>query len=163
MMYTSYLKTVIGLLAVIGDESSVYYIRRTDRIRTNQHSAATEMMAGQLAEYFDGRRKEFTVPIVISGTPFQKEVYQALHDQVAFGQTISYKQLAAACGHPNASRAVGQAMNKNGLLIVVPCHRVIAADGTLGGFGLGLPAKKKLLAIEHPLTPQMKEKLKGWL
>jgi len=104
----------------------------------------------QLDEYFDGRRRTFELPLAPAGTPFQQAVWQAL-SAIPFGQTRSYAQLAAQVGKPTAVRAVGAANGRNPLPIVVPCHRVIGADGTLTGFGGGLPTKQFLLALEGAL------------
>jgi methylated-DNA-[protein]-cysteine S-methyltransferase len=105
--------------------------------------------ARQLDEYFDGRRKAFNLPLDPQGTPFQKQVWEQLH-RIPYGQTISYKTLAERIGNPSAVRAVGAANGANPLPIVVPCHRVIGADGSLVGFGGGLPLKKYLLELENP-------------
>ena len=105
----------------------------------------------QLGEYFDGRRRDFDLPLAPAGTPFQRRVWQALAD-IPFGQTRSYAQLAATIGQPTAMRAVGAANGRNPLPIVVPCHRVIGADGSLTGFGGGLPTKQFLLRLEGSLA-----------
>jgi methylated-DNA-[protein]-cysteine S-methyltransferase len=101
----------------------------------------------QLKEYFKGKRTRFSIPLSPSGTVFQKKVWGELK-RIPYGKTISYRTLAANAGQKKAMRAVGSANGKNPLCIVVPCHRVIAADGTLGGFSGGLDKKRKLLAIE---------------
>ena len=101
----------------------------------------------QLAEYFAGKRREFDLPISLHGTDFQKKVWKVLRS-IPYGETLSYGEVAARIGNPKASRAVGGANNKNPILIIVPCHRVIGADGSLVGFGCGLPAKEYLLALE---------------
>jgi methylated-DNA-[protein]-cysteine S-methyltransferase len=108
----------------------------------------------QLQQYFAGSRRVFDLPLQPHGTPFQQEVWQALQ-QIPFGQTLSYGGLAARLGKPNASRAVGLANGRNPLSIVVPCHRVIGADGSLTGYGGGMARKAWLLAHEHgrPLPP----------
>ncbi len=103
--------------------------------------------AGQLAEYFAGARRHFDLPLSPRGTPFQLRTWQALRD-IAFGETISYAELARRIGKPSAMRAVGAANGRNPLPIVVPCHRVIGADGSLTGFGGGLPTKRFLLRLE---------------
>jgi methylated-DNA-[protein]-cysteine S-methyltransferase len=103
----------------------------------------------QLREYFAGGRTEFTMRVEMDGTVFQKAVWTALRD-VPFGATVSYGELARRVGKPNASRAVGAANHANPLPIVVPCHRVIGADGSLTGFGGGLETKRKLLEFENP-------------
>ncbi len=101
----------------------------------------------ELGEYFSGRRRDFTVPLSLHGTEFQRAVWDQLL-QIPFGTTCSYADIARRVGRPKAFRAVGMANNANPLPIVVPCHRVIGADGSLGGFGGGLDAKRRLLAFE---------------
>jgi len=105
----------------------------------------------QLDQYFAGRRREFDLPLAPRGTPFQLRVWQALRT-IPWGQTISYAELARRIGQPSACRAVGGANGRNPLSIVVPCHRVIGADGSLTGFGGGLAAKQRLLALEGVTT-----------
>lgn len=104
----------------------------------------------QLGEYFAGTRRSFELPLAPRGTDFQRSVWNALAD-IPYGQTRSYAQLAAGIGRPNAMRAVGAANGRNPLPIVLPCHRVIGADGSLTGFGGGLPTKQFLLALEGAL------------
>ena len=104
----------------------------------------------QLSEYFSGKRKTFNLPLLLKGTDFQKQVWQALL-KIPFGVTRSYKQIAEAIGNPKAVRAVGMANNKNPLLIVVPCHRVIGANGKLVGYAVGLDKKEYLLRLEGSL------------
>ncbi|MDO4260422.1 MAG: methylated-DNA--[protein]-cysteine S-methyltransferase [Actinomycetaceae bacterium] len=107
--------------------------------------------AAQLAEYFAGERRDFQIPLDPIGTDFQCQVWQGLQ-QIPYGQTWSYADLARHIGNPKAVRAVGAANGRNPISIVVPCHRVIAADGTLGGYGGGLQRKTTLLRIEgHPI------------
>ncbi len=101
----------------------------------------------QLQEYFAGARRRFDLPLAPRGTEFQRRVWRAL-TQIPYGQTTSYGELARRIGKPGASRAVGLANGANPLPIIVPCHRVIGADGSLTGFGGGLPIKRKLLALE---------------
>lgn len=103
--------------------------------------------ARELSEYFDGKRKAFTVPVFPKGTPFQRRVWAALQT-IPYGRTVSYKDIAAQIGRPAVTRAVGGANGKNPIPILIPCHRVIAADGSLGGYSLGLDLKRKLLALE---------------
>lgn len=104
----------------------------------------------QLSEYFSGKRKEFHLPLLLKGTDFQKQVWNALL-KIPFGETRSYKQIAEAIGNTKAVRAVGMANNKNPLLIVVPCHRVIGANGKLVGYAVGLDKKEFLLKLEKSL------------
>lgn len=115
--------------------------------------APFEEVVRQLGEYFEGRRRAFSLPLALSGTPFQKRVYEALRE-VPYGTTVSYGELAKKIGRPGAARAVGGANRQNPLPIVIPCHRVIGADGGLTGFGGGLAIKRRLLALEGvPLPP----------
>lgn len=102
---------------------------------------------GQLRDYFAGRRQVFDLPLALTGTPFQERVWQALRT-IPYGQVISYSQLAQKIQQPKALRAVGSANGKNPLAIIIPCHRVIAKDGGLGGFSGGLTIKEKLLSLE---------------
>lgn len=108
----------------------------------------------QLAEYFAHRRTQFTLPLAPAGTPFQQAVWAQLR-AIPCGETRTYGQIAAALGRPKAARAVGMACRSNPLLLVVPCHRVIGADGSLTGFAGGLAAKQALLALEQgtPAAP----------
>ena len=111
-----------------------------------------DMTRAQLDEYFSGTRKEFDLPLAPQGTPFQTEVWHTLAT-IPYGETISYAQLAQRVGKPTAMRAVGAANGRNPLPIVLPCHRVIGADGSLTGFGGGLPTKQFLLELEGALSP----------
>lgn len=104
----------------------------------------------QLDEYFAGKRYDFDLPLAPQGTPFQQQVWAALR-QIPYGTTASYGQIAAAIGNPKASRAVGMANNRNPIAVIIPCHRVIGADGSLVGYGGGIPIKKQLLELEGAL------------
>jgi len=110
----------------------------------------------QLSQYFSGIRTEFDLPIEPNGSNFQKKVWQALRG-IPFGETRSYLDLAEAVGSPNACRAVGAANGKNPLAIVVPCHRVVGANGALTGFAGGLEKKAKLLALEARASAEANE------
>ena len=101
----------------------------------------------QLNEYLKGERKTFDLDLEPEGTDFQKDVWNALLD-VPYGKTISYSELAKASGHPRAVRAVGGAMHSNPIPIVIPCHRVIRSDGSIGGYALGPDLKTRLLKLE---------------
>lgn len=103
--------------------------------------------AAQLREYFDGNRKEFDLKLSLSGTEFQLADWKALQT-IPYGETCSYKQIAEKIGNPKACRAVGMANNRNPVIIIVPCHRVIGHDGSLVGYGGGLDVKKYLLDLE---------------
>lgn len=106
----------------------------------------------QLGEYFAGRRRRFELPLAPEGSPFQQRVWAVLQS-IPYGETRSYGELARALGRPGASRAVGAANGANPIPIVIPCHRVIGADGSLTGFGGGLEAKKLLLDLEARHRP----------
>jgi methylated-DNA-[protein]-cysteine S-methyltransferase len=108
---------------------------------------------GQLREYFDGQRTEFDIRLSLDGTAFQQRVWAALR-AIPYGQTVSYGQLADRLGQPSASRAVGLANGKNPVSIIVPCHRVVGADGGLTGYGGGIERKRYLLAHELRVTGQ---------
>ncbi|MBQ8617603.1 MAG: methylated-DNA--[Clostridia bacterium] len=106
-----------------------------------------EEAARQLAQYFAGERREFDLPLHMEGSAFDRAVWRQLLD-IPFGEISTYGKIAAALGKPKASRAVGGACSRNPLLIVVPCHRVIAGTGKLTGFAAGLAMKRSLLALE---------------
>ena len=127
---------------------NVHWIEEPERFRDVTH---------QLEEYFAGSRREFDLPLDLRGPEFHQRCWQALL-RIPYGYTLSYAQLAAAVGSPLASRAVGQANHHNPVAIIVPCHRVIASNGSLAGFGGGLAAKEFLLNLEgarfHPPLPE---------
>ena len=101
----------------------------------------------QLAEYFAGERTAFDLALVLDGTPFERRVWRALQE-IPYGQTATYGEIARRLGRPSACRAVGRANGRNPITIVVPCHRVIGADGTLTGYGGGMQRKRRLLELE---------------
>ena len=103
--------------------------------------------ANELEEYFDGRRKKFTLPLDLAGTPFQKSVWAQLQ-KIPYGGTCSYKDIASKIKNSKAVRAVGSANGKNPLCIIIPCHRVIASDGSPGGYSGGTSLKTRLLTLE---------------
>jgi len=116
----------------------------------DETSDVLEDAATQLQEYFAGERREFDLPLAARGTAFQQRVWAALAE-IPYGHTMTYGQVAARLGLvPGASRAVGSANGSNPIPIVVPCHRVIGANGTLTGFGGGIDRKRTLLALESP-------------
>ena len=153
------IKTPVGELTLIANEQalcmifwqkdvaeSAQAIDQYAAIEKNNHPILMKAEK-QLNEYFGGQRTEFDVPLDARGTEFQKKVWQALQT-IPFGETRSYGQLAKQLKKPSASRAVGMANGRNPLSIIVPCHRVIGANGTLTGFGGGLEAKAHLLRHE---------------
>jgi len=145
----------IGPLLIAGDRQGVRCICfpkggkavKPERGWIESNSGAVAETVAQLRQYFAGRRTEFDLPLAPQGTQFQLAVWRELR-KIPYGQTISYGELARRIGNPKASRAVGSANGANQIPIVIPCHRVIAAGGKLGGFGGGLPVKEALLALE---------------
>jgi methylated-DNA-[protein]-cysteine S-methyltransferase len=113
----------------------------------------------QLAAYFAGRLKRFDLTIAPEGTPFQREVWSAL-TEIPYGETVSYGELTRRLGRPRASRAVGAANGRNPIPIVVPCHRVVGANGSLTGFGGGLPIKRLLLELEANSSGRPRRRIK---
>lgn len=159
MNYT-YLETPIGTLLIAGDEKAVHRIdfpkdgkaRLPEQDWSESSRGPVAQAVKQLREYFAGKRADFDLPLAPEGTEFQRTVWRNLQD-IPYGETISYGELAKRVGNPKASRAVGAANGQNPIPIVIPCHRVIGANGKLTGFGGGLPTKEALLALE---TRQMK-------
>lgn len=117
-----------------------------------QNTPLIQKASSQLAEYFQGRRQDFDLPIAPRGTDFQKSVWQKLQN-IPYGKTCSYKDIAISLGNHNASRAVGNANNKNPIAIIIPCHRVIGQNGSLVGYAGGLHIKKYLLELETNKYP----------
>jgi methylated-DNA-[protein]-cysteine S-methyltransferase len=109
----------------------------------------SDLVIDQLNEYFAGRRREFDLPLAPRGTPFQLACWNELQ-RIPYGDTISYSELARRINNPSAVRAVGSANGANPIPIIIPCHRVIGANGTLTGYGGGLHIKRALLALEQP-------------
>jgi methylated-DNA-[protein]-cysteine S-methyltransferase len=153
MRYT-YLDSPLGALLTVRDEDGLTGLdlpsgRHAVRVAPTwvRDDAAFDDARTQLAEYFAGRRRAFELPLHLSGTAFQQRVWTALLE-IPYGETASYGTTAAAIGAPRASRAVGLANGQNPIPIVVPCHRVIGANGSLTGYGGGLDAKRWLLSHE---------------
>jgi methylated-DNA-[protein]-cysteine S-methyltransferase len=121
---------------------------RGDRLAWDRERCAP--VAAQLAEYFAGKRRDFALPVAPRGSEFQRRVWEEL-SRIPYGATISYAELAARIGRPGASRAVGRANGTNPIPVVIPCHRVIGTDGSLTGYGGGMPLKRALLALEGVL------------
>jgi O-6-methylguanine DNA methyltransferase len=123
-------------------------VRRRIGPTSGHDSPLVNRLERQLTEYFDGERPAFDLPLDVPGSAFQQRVWSELA-RIPYGETISYRELAERVETPNAFRAVGRANGSNRVAIVIPCHRVIAADGRLGGYGGGLPAKEWLLGLER--------------
>jgi O-6-methylguanine DNA methyltransferase len=132
-------------------ESRVQRIDPQD-IELKESREALSPYLEELGQYFAGERRLFSIPLDLRGTEFQLKCWRALLE-IPYGETRSYRDLAKAIGHPQAFRAVGMSNNRNPVAIVVPCHRVIAADGSLCGYGGGLDIKRKLLDLEQAKLP----------
>ena len=126
----------------------VFFGRKTPVGFIKAETPLIKKTAAQIDEYLVGKRQRFTIPINLQGTEFQTAVWRTLQN-IPFGETRSYKDIAAAIGRPKAVRAVGMANNRNPIVIIVPCHRVIGSDGSLTGYGGGLPLKQRLLELEN--------------
>ncbi len=113
----------------------------------NEHDPVVARTRKQLDEYARGKRTEFDIPVRAEGTAFQEKVWHALA-RIPFGEVRSYGEIAEAIGRPGASRAVGQANHNNPVAPIIPCHRVVASDGGLGGYGGGLDLKRRMLEME---------------
>jgi methylated-DNA-[protein]-cysteine S-methyltransferase len=156
----AYLKSPIGPLLLAGDAERLRMISfpsgrgvRKPQPGWRKDAAPLAEAMRQLREYFAGARTEFKLPLHFEGSPFQTTVWRALQE-IPYGETVSYGEIARRIGEPpSSSRAVGAANGANPLPIVVPCHRVIGADGSLTGFGGGLPTKSFLLALEQRVKP----------
>ena len=165
VLHAKWIETPLGAMLALADDRGLHLLDFVDRRGLERAlDAAAEAPAGagyfpattaclaqierELHEYFDGTRQAFETPVALTGSPFQTSVWRALRD-IPAGTTLSYGQLAAAIGQPSAVRAVGRANGDNRLSIIVPCHRVIGADGALTGYGGGLARKQKLLDQER--------------
>lgn len=147
-MFRSYLKFFNKFLCVEADKQYVYGINFVYEPAINYISSdLTEKAVIELKEYLAGTRKVFTLPIYFRGTNFQIEVWNALLD-IPYGKVLSYKELSEKIGRPKAYRAVGTAVSKNNMSIIVPCHRIIKSNGEIGNYGGGQDTKIKLLKIE---------------
>lgn len=153
-MYYCYFETLIGELLLAGESDALCMIgfpkgkmRRDPESDWIYNEAPFVDVRTQLAEYFDGKRKTFSLPLKLSGTEFQVSVLEALQD-IPYGETASYGDVARRIGRPKAVRAVGAANGRNPIPIIVPCHRVIGSGGDLTGFGGGLDTKEALLRLE---------------
>ncbi|TFE00790.1 methylated-DNA--[protein]-cysteine S-methyltransferase [Jeotgalibacillus sp. R-1-5s-1] len=131
-----------------GFEGLEAWVMKTYKEAHLEHnSVKTGPYIEELTDYFDGVKQTFNMKVDVKGTPFQEEVWQALRD-IPFGETRSYADIAEVIGRPKAVRAVGGAVGANPVLITIPCHRVIAKDGSIGGFSSGLDLKRVLMRIE---------------
>ena len=160
-MWFDAFKTKIGVLTVAADDTGIRYVLfpenkydAPDRDDWKRDPDALREPREQLLAYFAGERRTFDLPLAPQGTQFQLKVWNTLA-KIPFGATWSYRDIAIAIGEPKAMRAVGAANGRNPLPIVLPCHRVIGADGSLTGFGGGLPLKRFLLELEGAVPARL--------
>jgi len=147
VFFYSFGKVNIGIAENDNFITNVFFGRKMPAGFVRAETPLIKKAAGQLEEYFAGKRKVFSLPLLLSGTEFQKAVWRALQT-IPYGETRSYKDIAILAGSPKAFRAAGMANNRNPVSVIVPCHRVIGGNGDLVGFGGGLPLKKFLLDLE---------------
>jgi len=151
-MFISYYESPLGVLKIVSDDNYLLEVSLVQEkcIKENKN-IIVEKCLNQLDEYFEGKRKTFDIEYKLIGTKFQKQVWSEL-SKVPYGTKISYKDLAIKINNPKAVRAVGTAVGKNKILIIIPCHRVLNSGTGLGGFSAGgLVNKKKLLKLEDML------------
>ncbi len=148
------LESPIGELLLLGDEHALHGLYMQDGRKPIRIAPSWELspqpftnVASQLSEYFAGERFAFEVPLVMRGNRFECRVWRELQ-AIPYGETVSYGEIARRVGQPSAARAVGLANGRNPIAVIVPCHRVIGADGTLTGYGGGLERKRLLLELE---------------
>ena len=149
MKKIAYLQTPIGLIRLLEKDEKLC---RIEPVRFQEFSEDPSLLLQeakwQLEAYFDGKRKSFNIPLLIEGSDFAKEIYSCLLN-TSYATTLTYKELATNAGSPDASRAVGTAMKKNPLPIIIPCHRVLKSDGTVGNYSGPGGVKSKNFLIEH--------------
>ena len=143
-------ETGLGSVTFIEEDGALLAISMQRSLEgVEKETSLTKEAYAQLSEYLNGKRKTFDLPFKMRGTQFQLQVWNALLD-IPYGETRSYKQIAEAIGNPKAVRAVGMANNRNPLLIIVPCHRIIGKNGSLVGYAGGLDKKEFLLRLDNP-------------
>lgn len=157
-MNTCLYNSPIGILKIGEDDGKITNLclcRKTGEVSPDADSRQSQTQRSnffreaclQLDEYFRGERKQFDLPLKYAGTPFQESVWRELLN-IPYGETRSYEDIAVGIGNPKAVRAVGQANNRNPILLMIPCHRVIHKSGDISGFACGIEAKKYLLELE---------------
>ena len=150
MKYVKYTNTKIGNMAIIEEDDKIIAIEINQPIKEDIMQKDTPLLKEteeQLLEYLEGKRKVFQVPLNPKGTKFMKEVWTALQE-IPYGETKTYGQIAQRIGKPKAARAVGMANHRNPIPIIIPCHRVIGSNGKLVGYALGMEMKEFLLTLE---------------
>lgn len=168
VLKSAWIDTILGPMLTISDDNVLYLLefatrrgleKEIERFRARGYvinpgnTLANQLITQELADYFSGKLKKFKTSYRMFGSQFQQEVWQAL-SKIAYGQTKSYLEQSIDLGRPNSYRAVANANGANQLAIIIPCHRIIASDGTLGGYGGGLAVKKWLLDHEKQYKSQ---------
>ena len=154
MNHVHVFNSIIGAITLVEDKGCIVRIELKDGV-VEVEEAPTQLLRDaeqQIACYLDGVRHELTFPINPQGTPFQLRVWKALQE-IPYGETCTYGTIAEKIGNPHAARAVGMACNKNPLLLIIPCHRVVGRNGVLTGFAAGLEVKRRLLEMEQGKRP----------
>ncbi|MGX7077184.1 methylated-DNA--[protein]-cysteine S-methyltransferase [Globicatella sanguinis] len=162
-LYKNTFETPIGTMTSLVAENGIYLLQFADSLKPKQiervqkqyqrkiiekdHSMNLKVEQ-ELCEYLGGTRTEFTIPTIMNGTVFQTKVWQALKN-IPYGTTLDYQGLGKEIGYPNASRAIGNANSSNLIMILIPCHRVIRSDGSIGGYAGGVSRKRYLLTLEE--------------
>jgi len=167
IVHTTRVEASIGTLRIASTQRGLAYVelphasgrgldgwlrRRAPDARCEEGDELNRQAATQILEYLEGKRTEFDLPLDLRGTPFQRRVWEKLLE-IPYGETRSYQEIARAVRRPRALRAVGNANGANPVSLVVPCHRVVASGGKLGGYGGGLSLKARLLAMERAHHP----------
>ena len=147
MIYCFGYQTKIGKIYISAENNFVVEISFLEPEYEEKETSLIKETYGQLQEYFEGKRKSFNVPIKLNGSEFQKKVWTELL-KIPYGSTVSYKDIAKLVRNENASRAVGMANNKNKIMFIIPCHRVIGKNGSLTGYAGGLDIKTQLLELD---------------
>ena len=151
-MEKSYYKSPIGILEIICEDNKLVSLKLVDCCeKTSVETDFIKDIKNQLDEYFSGKRKVFDIKINPTGTDFQKSVWKELQ-KIPYGNTKSYSEIAAVAGNKNAKRAVGNACNKNPIMIIIPCHRVVSKNNNIGGYAYGSKIKQKLLNVENGIN-----------
>jgi O-6-methylguanine DNA methyltransferase len=154
-MYICEMHTPIGVLFIGEDENKIVYLSNKEPQEGQaKNTELLNLAKAQIEEYFTGARKVFELPLEPQGTPFQKAVWEVLA-QIPYGETATYGQLAEKVSTKGASQAVGSAMRKNPIAIILPCHRVLPASGKLGNYSMGGPANKEWLLLLEAQNAQL--------
>lgn len=150
MINYDYLETTLGLMEIICEDESLIGLKLvSEKTHRECENKTSKKVKSQIKEYLNGSRKTFNIPIKLTGTDFQKRVYEETL-KIPYGSTKTYGEIANSIGNPKSMRAVGMALNKNPIWIIIPCHRVIGKNNKLTGFAGGIDKKLSLLKLENP-------------